>query len=63
MSTKVKRGLGLLVLAVLAWVIQQALVEHSPPAALEALLLTVAAGCLVVGLGLLAWGLLSGVED
>lgn len=59
MSVKVKRGLGLLVVAVLAWVVQQAVVDHSPPAAVEFLLLAVAAACLLSGLVLLAWGLLA----
>lgn len=57
MGTKVKRGLGLLVVAVLAWVVQQATVGASP-AVVELVLLATAAGCLLGGLVLLAWGLL-----
>jgi hypothetical protein len=59
MGVKVKRGLGLLVVAVLAWVTQQALTTHEPPALIEFLLLATAALCLFGGLVLLAWGLLS----
>lgn len=59
MGVKVKRGLGLLVVAVLAWVTQQALVDHGPPGAVEFLLLAVTALCLFAGLALLAWGLLA----
>jgi hypothetical protein len=58
MGVKVKRGLGLLVVAVLAWVTQQALVSHDPPGAVEFALLAAATLCLFAGLVLLAWGLL-----
>jgi hypothetical protein len=58
MDAKVKRGLGLLVVAVLAWVTQQALVSHDPPGAVEFALLAGAVVCLFAGLALLAWGLL-----
>lgn len=53
-----KRGLGLLVVAVLAWITQQALVDHDPPALVEFALLLAVALCLFGGLALLAWGLL-----
>lgn len=59
MSVKVKRGLGLLVVAVLTWVVDMAVVDHSPPAGVEFALLTVAAAALLGGLVLLAWGLLA----
>ena len=58
MGVKVKRGLGLLVVAVLAWLTQQATADHSPPALVEFALLAVATLCLFGGLALLAWGLL-----
>jgi formate/nitrite transporter FocA (FNT family) len=70
MSTKVKRGLGLLVVAVLAAVIYAALVSVHTSGLVElvqwsiALVLVVAAaGSLLTGLVLVAWGLLSSVED
>ena len=57
MSVKVKRGLGLLVVAVLAWVVDQMLGD-TPPALAELVLLAGAVLCLLLGLALLAWGLL-----
>lgn len=59
MNAKVRRGLGLLVVAALAWVLQQAVVGHTLPPVLEAALLAVAVACLLGGLVLLAWGLLT----
>lgn len=55
---KVKRGLGLLVVAVLAWVVDMAVIDHTPPAGVEFALLTVTVVALLGGLVLLAWGLL-----
>jgi hypothetical protein len=60
MSTKVKRGLGLLVVAVIAWGIGFASMQST---ALIPALLTLVAGltmvvCVVVGLVMIAWGLL-----
>lgn len=66
MPLKVKRGLGLLVIALIAWLIAFPLMKASPDGDLAALaiavLLLVAAltflASLVGGLVLLAWGLL-----
>lgn len=65
MSMKVKRGLGLLVVAAMGWLLGLALL-NAPAAGFAGVLvfigllvaLIAAIGGLVGGLGLLAWGLL-----
>lgn len=67
MSAKVKRGLGLLAVAVLAWVVAAFVVSLTPGGGLGGTLLqlvelvayTAAAVGLVGGLVLIAWGLLA----
>ena len=66
MPEKVKRGLGLLVVAVIAWAISAVLVQIDTNNTAAQLLVglpliaagLVALGCLVGGLVLVAWGLL-----
>lgn len=66
MPVKVKRGLGLLVVALIAWPISYGLLQADPDGALGEWvlpLLGIAASCVLVaaafgGLVLLAWGLL-----
>lgn len=63
---KVKRGLGLLVVAFAAWLAAMVLMQAGPTGGLAGVVLLLAGlvagltfiGCLVAGLGLLAWGLL-----
>jgi hypothetical protein len=64
MTEKVKRGLGLLVVAVIGWLLVAVATENStawgsgPVAALEFLGCALLLLGVVGGLGLLAWGLL-----
>lgn len=58
MSTKVKRGLGLLVVAAIGYLLVNAAHETDGPALLEASGYLLAAIGLIGGLSLLAWGLL-----
>lgn len=66
MSWKVKRGLGLLVVAAIGWLIGLPLTHTSPSSDLAAALVVAATlaavvafvGGLIGGLALLAWGLL-----
>lgn len=58
MSTKVKRGLGLLVIAAIGFLLVNAAHETDGPVLLESAGYLLAAVGLLGGLGLLAWGLL-----
>jgi hypothetical protein len=58
MPTKVKRGLGLLLVALIALAIGNALIAVGAPGLIVLVPAAAAVACGAIGLGLLVWGLL-----
>lgn len=58
MPVKVKRGLGLVLVALIAWAVGAILLANDAPNLAALLPVAVMLGCGVTGLVLIAWGLL-----
>lgn len=60
MPRRVRRGLGLVAVALIAWLVGLALDSNGAPTVATAVPVLVVLGCGAVGLVLVAWGLLRG---